>query len=92
MTCEPPECGVLMARMPSAYGALMAYRTRPECVDLLQGTTRWAAPSPRLWNPGVGVARMMAHGTIVASTSSTLINTRQPGSLGPHEYVWPHLG
>jgi hypothetical protein len=37
--------------------------------------------------PGVGVAGMMAPGTIIAPTSSTTINTRQlgnPGSTSTH--------
>jgi hypothetical protein len=40
MTYEPRDCGTLMARVPSDYSALMAYRTRPECADLPQDTTR----------------------------------------------------
>jgi hypothetical protein len=91
MTYEPLD-NALMARVPSAYGVLMAYRTRPGCADLPQGTTRQAASSPRLLEPGVGVARMMAPGTIAALVSSIMINTRQPSSPGPRKYVWPHPG
>jgi hypothetical protein len=52
---------------PLVCGALMAYRARPEFVDFSQGTTRRAAPSPRLRKPRVGVAEMMVLGTIAAS-------------------------
>jgi hypothetical protein len=87
MTYEPSDYDTLMPHAPSDHIALMIYRTWPECIDLPQGTTRWAALSPRLWKPMVDVAGMMASGTITAPASSTTINTGQPGSLGPREYV-----
>jgi hypothetical protein len=86
MTYEPPDCATLMARVPPDCDTLLAYWTRHECPDLPQGTTWGTAPSPRLWKPRVGVARMMAPGTIVAPA----VNTWQPGSPGPHKYVWTH--
>jgi hypothetical protein len=46
---------------------------------------------PQATEARVGVARMMTHGTTVAPMSSATINMRQSGSLGPHEYMWPHL-
>jgi hypothetical protein len=55
MTYKLPDCGALMARAPSDCDALMAYRARPECVDLPHGTTRPTAPSPSLRKLGVGV-------------------------------------
>jgi hypothetical protein len=76
MTYEPPDCGALMARTPSECGALMAYQTRPECADLLQGTTQRTAPNPRLWKPGIDIAGMMAPGTIAIPRKYTA--TRQP--------------
>jgi hypothetical protein len=77
---------------PSPYDTLMVYQTRPECVDLLQGTTRRVASCPRLQRPRVGVAIMMAPRTIATPTSSAMVNTRQIGNHGPHEYRWCHPG
>jgi hypothetical protein len=72
MTYEPLDLRINGPR-PSTYDTLMAYRTRSECADLSQSTTRWAALSPKLRKPGVGVARTIAPMIIVAPTSSTVM-------------------
>jgi hypothetical protein len=46
----------LWSACPSAYGALMTYRARLECTDLLQSAMRRAVPSPSLLRTGVGIA------------------------------------
>jgi hypothetical protein len=88
MTFEPLDCDALIDHAPSDCGALMAYWTRPECANLPQGTKRQTAQIPRLRKPEVDIAKMMAPGTIATPT----INTWQPCSPGPREYVWTHPG
>jgi hypothetical protein len=63
-------------------------------------------PTVHLWPIGLGMSVQTSHrelhdglrralgygGTIDTPTSSATVNTRQPGSPGPHEYVWLHPG
>jgi hypothetical protein len=71
---------------PSPYDTLMAYWTRPEYVDLPQGTIRRATSSPRLRRLGIGIVKMMMPEAIAAPTSFATGNMRQLGNpiaLGP---------
>jgi hypothetical protein len=68
----------------------MTYQTRHEYTDRWQGVTRHAAPSPRLREPEVGVAQMMALGL----HTSHVVRHKEyetSGDPGAHEHAWLHL-